>query len=232
MGACRPGDLLQGAAHGPTGQDPVALILQETDDGGIGAVDGKIQGGQAQDVDAFLLRLFPRLHEPPGQGGEGHGRAPDIGLHARGGEAEGRDAGPVLDEGRHGLIVEAGHGRDGGPGDGDEFGTQVPGGGADVRDQLLVVAQDGFHFTKAGDVDHAVHVVPPGFIVGGVGGIAAGGIVHDGHAPQLEEGRAYAEGVGGKGGNDSRCLFHTQPPQPMPLIWISPRRSFSSRTAS
>jgi hypothetical protein len=32
----------------------------------------------------------------------------------------------------------------------------------------------------------------------------------------------------GTGGNDLCRLFHTQPPQPMPLIWISSRMGFSS----
>ena len=141
MGTARLLQLLQIASHGPPGQDPPSPAPEPFRDGLIRAVDGEIQGGQPQDVHRPVGCFGHTLGEMPCESRQGHGRALDIGGHARGGEAEGGDPRPLLDDHGCGLVVEAGHGGDGGARQGNEPGLQFPGGIHDIADELFVIAQ-------------------------------------------------------------------------------------------
>ena len=213
-----PAEVLQAVAHGPAGGHGDALRLQTAAQGAHHGAHGEVQRRHAQEVHGQLLSPLPGLlHQALCQGGKGLGGAGEVGVHPVGGKAEGRDARALLDEGGQGGKIGADDHGDGGPGQGDEGGMELPGGLCHVPDELLVVPHHRLQLRKAREKHQTVGVVPPGLVVGVVGGVAAGGVVHDGHAPQLEEGGAHAGHVGGVGGNDPGCLSHTQHPHPRPF---------------
>ena len=51
--------------------------------------------------------------------------------------------------------------------------------------QTIIITHNGIHFGQSGNKNQAVRVVPADFVVGVIGGIAAGGIMHDRHAAKL-----------------------------------------------
>ena len=144
-------------------------------------------------------------------------------------KTEARQARALLAQRGDGGEVRTDQHRDGRARDGDEARVCLARGLDDVGDELFVVAHDGLHLRKAGDEYETVHVVPARLVVGVVGGVAAGGVVDDGHAAELVERGAHAGDVGGVGGDDRSCLFHTQYPQPRPFGWIWVLGSFSWR---
>ena len=101
----------------------------------------------------------------------------------------------------------------------------------DFVDEPLIVAQNGVQFREPGDVDQTVSMIPSRLVVGRIGGVAAGGVVHDHHPSQFEKGGADAEDVGGIGGYDACSLFHRQQGPPSPFLRISVSVSFGSRNA-
>ena len=83
----------------------------------------------------------------------------------------------------------------------------MPGGFRDIPNEAVIAAEHGILLIKAGDENKAVRVIPARFIMRGIGGIAAGRVMHDNHAAQLEEGGADPEGIGGISGQDMRSLM-------------------------
>ena len=125
-----------------------------------------------------------------------------VGVHGVGGEGEGGDVGVAFDDAGDGGEVGGDEVGDLGGEDADEGGMEFFGGGFDVVDEFVVAAEDGVVFGEGGDEEEGVGVVPAGFVVGGVGGVAAGGVVDDDHAAEFEEGCRGAEGVGGGDGEE------------------------------
>ena len=106
-------------------------------------------------------------------------RARDIRADAVGGNEEGRNAGPAFDFPGNGSKVAAGDHRNRRSGKGNEARGKLLCRADGVFDQLFIVSQHSFQLGKPRDEDQRVHVVPARLIVGVIGRVAAGGIVHD-----------------------------------------------------
>ena len=66
----------------------------------------------------------------------------------------------------------------------------------DIGNVFFIVAENGVVLPEPRDEDEAVGAVPPGLVVGGVGGVAAGCVVHDEEPAELIKRGAHAAEVG------------------------------------
>mgnify|MGYP000043120595 CR=1 FL=1 len=103
-------------------------------------------------------------------------------MDAVGAKAQGRKSRPVSDQALDGLEVGTDGVWHGTAADGDESGLGRFRRFGNVVDEALVVALNGIDFIEAGNIDHALRIVGPRFIVRIVRRVAARRIVHDDEA--------------------------------------------------
>ena len=144
-------------------------------------------------------------------------RARDIRADAVGGNEEGRNAGPAFDFPGNGSKVAAGDHRNRRSGKGNEARGKLLCRADGVFDQLFIVSQHSFQLGKPRDEDQRIHVVPARLVVGVIGRVAAGGVVHHRHAAELKKRRADAGDIGGIGRKKGLRLFHRQLSHPNPF---------------
>ena len=132
-------------------------------------------------------RLWLLVDEPLRQRAERLAHAGLVRVHAGGVEVQGRDAGPFLDDPCHTPEVRASHGRDGRTEHRNELRVRLFRRFDDIGDVLLIVAQNGIVLPQPRNEDEAVGAVPPGLVVGRVGGVAPGRVVHDEQSAEFVE---------------------------------------------
>ena len=112
-------------------------------------------------------------------------------MHSIGGNPKSGDSRFLLNHSGKSLKVGSHHHGNGGSSQTDESGMKVPGCIHYIPHQLIIIPHDSLQLGQGGYVNHAVHGIPSRLIVGGICGVAAGGIMHHGHASQFIEGRAH-----------------------------------------
>ena len=111
-------------------------------------------------------------------------------MHAVGRNIEDRDACLLFNHRSDPFKVGPVHPGDRGIGQGNKGRPEFLRRLQDIMDQFVIISHDGVHIPQPGNKNQAVPVIPAQLIMGIVSGIAAGRIMYDRHASQLEQGRS------------------------------------------
>ena len=147
-------------------------------------------------------------------------------MHAVRGEIKRRNRGSGFNHARDRVEVRSVQKRDRRIGQRDEFRLKSESSIHNVINELFVVSHDGVDLCETRDEYQAVMIIPSGFVMRVVGGIAPGRIMNHDHASKLKESRANTGNVTGITRDNAISSFHMQLLHPNPLRGTMSRVSF------
>ena len=194
------GKVVQTVSHGPAAQHVEPCLFIDLSQRLCISDNRKIQRRHPDQIYCQPASRLPG--RPPGAESVRYSQicvsgAPHIGTHAVCLKSEAGDACPLLYDPCDPLKIRAQHVGHGTSAEGDKTGMGHLCCLAHIVYETLVAAHDSVRFRKPGNIDHGVDVIPPGFVVGVICGVASRGVVHDAETVQLVQGGAYAVKIRG-----------------------------------